>query len=112
MENPLRKVDISAGDVKRQVANTVRGLLASYRFQSMGEYRALLSLYNIAVEEPRGVAGGCEYHGLVYAATDDAGNKAGNPSSPPVSGKAPVMKRWRDALRSQRRISRRRDLPI
>ena len=79
LENPLRKVDISAGDVKRQVANTVRGLLASYRFQSMGEYRALLSLYNIAVEEPRGVADGHEYHGLVYAATDDAGNKAGNP---------------------------------
>ena len=79
LENPLRKVDISAGDVKRQVANTVRGLLASYRFQSMGEYRALLSLYNIAVEEPRGVADGREYHGLVYAATDDAGNKAGNP---------------------------------
>lgn len=78
-ENPLRKVDISAGDVKRQVANTVKGLLASYRFQSMGEYRALLSLYNIAVEEPRGMVEGREYHGLVYSATDDAGNKVGNP---------------------------------
>lgn len=78
-ENPLRKVDISAGDVKRQVANTVKGLLASYRFQSMGEYRALLSLYNIAVEEPRGMVDGREYHGLVYSATDDAGNKVGNP---------------------------------
>ena len=78
-ESPLRKVDISAGDVKRQVANTVKGLLASYRFQSMGEYCALLSLYNIAVEEPRGVVDGREYHGLVYSATDDKGNKVGNP---------------------------------
>lgn len=78
-ESPLRKVDISAGDVKRQVANTVKGLLASYRFQSMGEYRALLSLYNIAVEEPRGVVDGREYHGLVYSATNDKGNKIGNP---------------------------------
>lgn len=78
-ESPLRKVDISAGDVKRQVSNTVKGLLASYRFQSMGEYRALLSLYNIAVEEPRGMVDGREYHGLVYSATDDKGNKVGNP---------------------------------
>lgn len=79
LESPLRKVDISAGDVKRQVVNTVKGLLASYKFQSMGEYRALLSLYNIAVEEPRGMVDGREYHGLVYSATDDAGNKVGNP---------------------------------
>lgn len=78
-ESPLRKVDISAGDVKKQVSNTVKGLLASYRFQSMGEYRALLSLYNIAVEEPRGVMDGREYHGLVYSATNDEGNKVGNP---------------------------------
>ena len=78
-DNPLRKVDISAGDVGKQVANTVKGVLATYRFQSMGEYRALLSLYNVAVEEPRGIVNGREYHGLVYSATDDAGNKVGNP---------------------------------
>ena len=78
-DNPLRKVDISAGDVRKQVANTVKGVLATYRFQSMGEYRALLSLYNVAVEEPRGIVNGREYHGLVYSATDDAGNKVGNP---------------------------------
>ncbi|CAK7066264.1 MAG: hypothetical protein PARBB_03162 [Parabacteroides distasonis] len=87
LENPLRKVDISAGDVKRQVANTVKGLIASYRFQSMGEYRALLSLYNIAVEEPRGMVNGREYHGLVYSATDDAGNKVGNPFNSSRIGK-------------------------
>ena len=96
LENPLRKVDISAGDVKRQVANTVRGLLASYRFQSMGEYRALLSLYNIAVEEPRGVADGREYHGLVYAATDDAGNKAGNPFKSSRIGKKEFVRMLHD----------------
>lgn len=78
-DNPLRKVDISAGDVRKQVANTVKGVLATYRFQSMGEYRALLSLYNVTVEEPRGIVNGREYHGLVYSATDDAGNKVGNP---------------------------------
>lgn len=86
--NPLRKVDISAGDVKRQVSNTVKGVLATYRFQSMGEYRALLSLYNIAVDEPRGIVNGREYHGLVYSATDDAGNKVGNPFKSSRLGKS------------------------
>ena len=47
LDNPLRKVDVSAGDVKKQVGNTVKALNGQYRFQTMGEYRALLSLYNI-----------------------------------------------------------------
>ena len=78
-DNPLRRVDISQGDVGRQVANTVKALAASYRFQTFGEYRALLSLYNVTVEEVRGETGGREYAGLVYSATDGRGNKAGNP---------------------------------
>ena len=54
LENPLRKVNASAGDVKKQVAGTVKALNRQYRFQTMGEYRALLSLYNLTVEEARG----------------------------------------------------------
>ena len=75
----LRKVDVSQGDVKKQVANTVKSLCATYKFQSLGEYRALLSLYNISLEEVRGEVGGREYHCFVYSATDDKGNKVGNP---------------------------------
>lgn len=78
-DNPLRKVDVSQGNVKKQVANTVKSLCAIYRFQSLGEYRALLSLYNISLEEVRGEVGGREYHGFVYSATDGQGNKVGNP---------------------------------
>ena len=78
-DNPLRKVDASQGNVKKQVANTVKSLCATYRFQSLGEYRALLSLYNISLEEVRGEVGGREYHGFVYSATDGQGNKVGNP---------------------------------
>lgn len=76
---PLRKVDVSRGDVRRQVANVVKSLSSSYRFQTFGEYRALLSLCNVTVEEARGEVGGREYAGLVYSATDDKGNKVGNP---------------------------------
>ena len=88
IENPLRKVDASAGDVKRQVGNTVKALSGQYRFQTMGEYRALLSLYNMTVEEARGNVCGREYHGLVYSVTDDAGNKTGNPFKSSLFGKS------------------------
>lgn len=87
-DNPLHKVDVSQGDVKRQVANTVKSLCATYKFQTMGEYRALLSLYNVMVEETRGIVHGREYHGLVYSATDDAGNKIGNPFNASKIGKS------------------------
>ena len=88
IENPLRKVDASAGDVKRQVGNTVKALSGQYRFQTMGEYRALLSLYNMTVEEARGNVRGREYNGLVYSVTDDSGNKVGNPFKSSLFGKS------------------------
>ena len=87
LENPLHGVDVSAGDVKRQVGNTVKAVCRQYRFQTMGEYRALLSLYNVTVEETQGNVRGREYRGLVYSATDGNGNKVGNPFKSSLFGK-------------------------
>ena len=75
----VHKIDIHKGDVKKQIASVLLSVATRYRFQTMGEYRALLSFYNIHVEETRGKVGDREYHGLVYSATDDKGNKVGNP---------------------------------
>ena len=83
-----RKVDIGKGDVKKQIASVLLSATTRYRFQTMGEYRALLSLYNIHVEETRGKVGGREYHGLVYSATDEKGNKVGNPFKASLFGKS------------------------
>ena len=88
LENPLRKVDTSAGNVKKQAGNIVKAISGQYRFQTMGEYRALLSLYNMTVEEAHGNVRGREYHGLVYSATDDNGNKVGNPFKSSLFGKS------------------------
>lgn len=88
LENPLRKVDTSAGDVKKQAGNIVKALNGQYRFQTMGEFRALLSLYNMTVDEAHGNVRGREYHGLVYSVTDDKGNKVGNPFKSSLFGKS------------------------
>ena len=58
-----------------------------YRFQTMGEYRALLSLYNIGVEEVQGTRSGKPYRGLLYSALDGEGNKAGTPIKSSAFGK-------------------------
>ena len=87
-DNPLRRVDVSQGDVKWQVSNVAKAVMAGYKFRTMGEYRALLSLYNVTVEEAHGMMNGREYHGLVYSATDDAGNKTGNPFKASRIGKS------------------------
>ena len=75
---PIRKVDPN-GDIKRQVANTVKMVGMRYKFQTLGEYNAILSLYNIRCEQTDGRVNGREYHGLVYFATDDDGKTIATP---------------------------------
>ena len=75
----MPKVDISKGNIKEQVASVVRTVLKHYRFCSLGELNAILSAYNLAVEEVKTEFRGKKYDGLVYVPTDDKGNKAGTP---------------------------------
>lgn len=77
-DTPITKVDPN-GDIKRQVANTVKMVGMRWKFQSIGEYNAVLSLYNIRCEQTDGRVNGREYHGLVYFATDDNGNVIATP---------------------------------
>lgn len=86
--NTLKKVITQTGDVKGQIANLIKSLSNRYHFQSFNEYRALLSLYNISVEETKGEVRGRVYNGLVYFATDNNGNKTGNPYKSSLFGKS------------------------
>ena len=85
---PLQKVDYPQGNVKRQVANAVRELGGSYRFQSFGEFRALLSLFNLTAEEVKGEHKGVPYNGLVYSVLNENGEKIGNPFKSSLFGKS------------------------
>lgn len=73
------KVDIGKGNIKEQVARVLRMVLKHYKFCSLGELNAVLSAYNLAVEEVNAEFRGRKYDGLVYVPTDDKGNKAGTP---------------------------------
>lgn len=86
-QNPLHPVNPDTGDIKKQVGNTVKAVFRDYQFQTIGELRALLSLYNLTVEEVRGNAKGEDYNGLVYSVIDANGNKVGNPFKSSLFGK-------------------------
>lgn len=83
-----KRVDYQSGNIKKQIANTAKALIKSYRFQSVNEYRALLSLYGIAVEEVKGEVNNKKYNGLVYSALDANGEKVGNPIKASAIGKS------------------------
>lgn len=83
----LAPIDVSQGNLKKQVANVIKPLSEMYSFQTLGEYRALLSLYNIGVEEIKGENKGKAYRGLVYSALDDDGNRVGTPLKSSLFGK-------------------------
>ena len=73
------KVDIGKGNIKEQVASVVRMVLKHYKFCSLGELNAILSKYNLAVEEVKTEFRGKKYDGLVYVPTDDKGGKISTP---------------------------------
>lgn len=101
---PLRRVDAAQGDVKKQIGNVLKGISGKYRFQSLGEYRALLSLYGITVEECRGEMRGREYHGFVYSAIDAQGEKVGTPIKASRFGKRygyEAFGRWCETSKAQ-----------
>ena len=73
------KVDTTKGNIKEQVASVVRTVLKRYKFCSLGELNAILSAYNLIVEEVKTEFRGKKYDGLVYVPTDDKGGKISTP---------------------------------
>lgn len=83
----FRPVDYKKGDVKSQIASVVRYLPGHYQFQTLGEYNALLSLFNITTEKVEGELHGKPRQGLVYFALNEQGKKVSNPFKSSLFGK-------------------------
>ncbi len=76
---PLQKVDAKQLNLKKQIASVLRFANENYHYQTLGEYKALLSFFNVTAEEVKGIIHGKEKRGLVYFATDNIGKKVSNP---------------------------------
>ena len=105
---PASQENLTSDNIRSEIAQTLRGVLEHYHFCSLGEFKAILGGYQLTVEEVKNTYRGREYNGLVYAPTDEAGNKL----CPPL----PASKIGRGvgytALQSKMRQSKQRIKPF
>ncbi|AZA54034.1 conjugal transfer protein MobB [Chryseobacterium sp. G0201] len=86
-EQIFSPVDYQEGNIKSQMASVIRNISNYYQFQTMGEYNALLSLYNISCEKVDKIENGILKNGLLYFALNDKGEKVSQPFKASVFGK-------------------------
>lgn len=87
-EKVFRTVDYRAGDIKSQITSVVRYLKNYYKFQTLGEYNALLSLFNVTTEKVEGELQGQLRQGLLYIPLNEKGERAGHPFKASLFGKS------------------------
>lgn len=86
-EKIFSPVNYKTGDVKSQMASVIRHLPSYYRYQTLGEYNALLSLFNITTEKVEGELQGKSRQGLLYIPLNERGVRAGHPLKASLFGK-------------------------
>lgn len=84
----FQRVNYQEGDVKSQIASVVRHLSKYYQFQTLGEYNALLSLFNITSEKVEGELRGKMQQGLLYIPLNEKGERVGHPFKASLFGKS------------------------
>jgi hypothetical protein len=84
----FRPVDYRSGDVKSQIASIVRHLPNYYQYQTLGEYNALLSLFNVTTEKVQGELKGKMQQGLLYIPLNEKGERAAHPFKASLFGKS------------------------
>ena len=72
---PASQENLTSDNIRSEIAQTLRGILTHYHFCSLGEFKAILGVYQLTIEEVKNTYRGREYNGLVYAPTDKAGNR-------------------------------------
>lgn len=80
-------VDYKTGDIKSQITSVIRHLPNYYQFQTLGEYNALLSLFNITTEKVEVELSGKRQRGLLYIPLNEKGERAGHPFKASLFGK-------------------------
>ena len=77
-----KKINYQDGDLKHKASNIVKAVMANFHFQSFGEYRTLLEMFNLTAEEVQG-----KHNGILYSVLDDKGNRVGRPFKSSLFGK-------------------------
>ena len=106
--SPTSQENLTSDNIRSEIAQTLRGILEHYHFCSLGEFKAIIGGYQLTVEEVKNTYRGREYNGLVYAPTDEAGNKLCTPLHASKVGRGVGY----TALQSKMRQSKQRIKPF
>ena len=106
--SPTSQENLTSDNIRSEIVQTLRGILTHYHFYSLGEFKAILGGYQLTVEEVKNTYRGREYNGLVYAPTDEAGNKL----CPPLHASKVGRGVGYTALQSKMRQSKQRIKPF
>ena len=105
---PTSQENLTSDNIRSEIAQTLRGILTHYHFCSLGEFKAIIGGYQLTVEEVKNSYRGREYNGIVYAPTDEAGNKL----CPPLHASKVGRGVGYTALQSKMRQSKQRIKPF
>lgn len=105
---PTSRENLTSDNIRSEIAQTLRGILTHYHFCSLGEFKAILGACQLTVEEVKNSYRGREYNGIVYAPTDEAGNKL----CPPIHASKIGRGVGHTALQSKMRQSKQRIKPF
>ncbi|MBW3524378.1 conjugal transfer protein MobB [Chryseobacterium sp. NKUCC03_KSP] len=86
-EKVFSPLNYQVGDLKSQLASVIRHIPNYYHFQTLGEYNALLSLFNITCEKVEKSEEGVGKNGLLYFVLNDKGDKVSQPFKSSLFGK-------------------------
>jgi hypothetical protein len=75
----LEKVVYGKSETRRGIVSVVRAVTTSYRYTSLAELNAVLSLYNVRAERGHESSQMYQRRGLLYSAIDAKGNSIGVP---------------------------------
>ena len=106
--SPASQENLTSDNIRSEIAQTLRGVLEHYHFCSLGEFKAILGACQLTVEEVKNSYRGREYNGIVYAPTDEAGNKL----CPPLHASKIGRGVGHTALQSKMRQSKQRIKPF
>ena len=105
---PASRENLTSDNIRSEIAQTLHGLLTHYHFCSLGEFKAIIGVYQLTIEEVKNTYRGREYNGLVYAPTDETGNKL----CPPIHASKIGRGVGYTALQSKMRQSKQRIKPF
>ncbi|MCM2556572.1 relaxase/mobilization nuclease domain-containing protein [Chryseobacterium sp. Ch-15] len=105
-EQIFSPVDYHSGDVKSQLASVIRNIANYYHFQTIGEYNAVLSIFNITSEKVEKVDGGVVKNGLVYFALNEKGDKISHPFKSSLFGKVAGLDALNDHFLKSKEIQK------